>query len=955
MFYRTGSVLTLLALLGCSADPDDPSNAFEVRPDRLDFGVAAVGERVERAVVVENLHDRPLVLAIEDPGGAFTADAARLAIDARASASFTVVFLAAAGRAEGQLRLVPEDAAVDPRIVPLVGAGRSCGLTTTATVVDFGRRVRDEAATESLTFVDDVDEQLCVSFEGDVEDCAAEDAALCAPSMFDPRAALELVAVPTDATHSGSITVARCGEPACNVQIPVKVRGAPSRLACAPAAVDFGDHTPGRCAVASVTCANATSVPVAIDEWAIRSRDDAVVPDFTTSPSAPTTLAVGAALSFEVRYCPGEVATDAAALEVTADGTEVIEVRLDGRGGGPELVVDPLALDFGEVALIAPRTQELVVRNIGDRPLVVESIDVDVARTGAFSFDEALPPAIPPSGAVSIPITFAPTAAGPVTSTVRLTTNDEDAPSLLVELEGVGVDLPPCDALEVRPSTLALGDVEIGRPALRTVVVANPQATDCIVGGVALAAGSAFSLLGADELPRRLRAGSAERFDVRFQPESQGVHSTTMTIDVASTVPNPTLSLVGHGVPPGLFVSPEEVDFGVVAPTCSTEWKTITIDHLFQEGFTIDAIGLLPESDPAFTLRGLPALPMLVQPATRVSFEVELALEAAGSFTGAVAIDATVDGVSVRRLVSLRGLRATNDRVVQRFTQGGASKVDVLFVLDDSGSPRDELLEMAAELSAFLEPAPLLGSDFHIGVTTTDTTNVAGALFVPFDRNDPRFVGPATPDAEDVLARKLDVGIQGSGIEHAFLGGYLALASPRRTGVNAGFSRPDADLALIFVTDEREQSPGTVELWTDAFRQVVGTRNVNRLSVSSVAGDVPSGCDGPLGPAAPATRLASFTERFGGTFHSICTQRWQEKMAELGATAFGMRDVFFLDNRAAPSSVEVRVDGQLVPAVTASGTMNWQLDYPAGAIRFTPFATPEAGADVDVTYRGVCR
>jgi hypothetical protein len=53
--------------------------------------------------------------------------------------------------------------------------------------------------------------------------------------------------------------------------------------------------------------------------------------------------------------------------------------------------------------------------------------------------------------------------------------------------------------------------------------------------------------------------------------------------------------------------------------------------------------------------------------------------------------------------------------------------------------------------------------------------------------------------------------------------------------------------------------------------------------------------------------------------------------------------------------VEVRVDGQSVPSVDASGQTRWSFDSIANAINFEPAHTPSGGQTIEVTYWAHCQ
>jgi hypothetical protein len=89
-------------------------------------------------------------------------------------------------------------------------------------------------------------------------------------------------------------------------------------------------------------------------------------------------------------------------------------------------------------------------------------------------------------------------------------------------------------------------------------------------------------------------------------------------------------------------------------------------------------------------------------------------------------------------------------------------------------------------------------------------------------------------------------------------------------------------------------------------------------------------------------------------FQSICTSDWSRALEDLSTTAFGFKSRFFLTNQPVINTIEVYIDGMLLPATSPGGTVNWSYDYGTNAINFSPFAVPEPGAMIRVEYTVEC-
>lgn len=153
------------------------------------------------------------------------------------------------------------------------------------------------------------------------------------------------------------------------------------------------------------------------------------------------------------------------------------------------------------------------------------------------------------------------------------------------------------------------------------------------------------------------------------------------------------------------------------------------------------------------------------------------------------------------------------EKVIQDNTQVFDPKVDILFVVDNSGSMSTHQRNLAANVakftSTFTKSSVL---DYNIGVLTTDMEGQSwGARKACCGQlvGNVRVVNKNTPGADQILASNFVVGIDGSAEEKSFDPVMAALTPPNLTGWNNGFYRQDAALAVIFLTDAEDQSENT--------------------------------------------------------------------------------------------------------------------------------------------------
>ncbi len=239
-------------------------------------------------------------------------------------------------------------------------------------------------------------------------------------------------------------------------------------------------------------------------------------------------------------------------------------------------------------------------------------------------------------------------------------------------------------------------------------------------------------------------------------------------------------------------------------------------------------------------------------------------------------------------------------------------KMDIVFVVDNSGSMEEEQQNLAANFPQFAQKIknymvsngmPL---DFRVAITTTgrdvDYTIDLGGGFGSFPQsemgengdfknncnNPKRWLDPSDANFESTLACRANVGTSGPSIEMPLLMSKWSLAERVTDGTNAGFLRADALLALVVLTDEDDasttqngftmDSTGTSPTDWGAAEQVQFLDqlkgNRSRWAAGVIAGE--GACSSGFGNAADGVRLKEFVTAANGSgynqavFSSIC-------------------------------------------------------------------------------------
>jgi hypothetical protein len=256
--------------------------------------------------------------------------------------------------------------------------------------------------------------------------------------------------------------------------------------------------------------------------------------------------------------------------------------------------------------------------------------------------------------------------------------------------------------------------------------------------------------------------------------------------------------------------------------------------------------------------------------------------------------------------------------------------IDVLFVIDDSCSMENDQRQLAANLRSFFTTFQSGQVDFHVGVVTTDMveTNRRGRLVAPFLTHE-------TPNVTSAFQTMVLVGTAGSGNERGLSAASAALRPPISNNENAGFVRPEADFALVFLTDEDDAGPQMVSFLANQVKAIKPD------GAAMTVGSILLGCLGT-----ESWRYTEFTRLFGERgIVSRCTQNYASTLRTIAGRVVNKRCI-------------VGLREPLDDTRTITGTMNglpatWTESppedaYPNGSLEVDP--CPENGGVLELTW-----
>ncbi len=277
-----------------------------------------------------------------------------------------------------------------------------------------------------------------------------------------------------------------------------------------------------------------------------------------------------------------------------------------------------------------------------------------------------------------------------------------------------------------------------------------------------------------------------------------------------------------------------------------------------------------------------------------------------------------------------------------RFIQTPPTVIDVLFVIDDSGSMLDEQDELAANFPSFFQWFQGSGVDYHVGVTSTDMDNpakmgrlssAAGLLWID----------PDTPSADSVFSSMALLGTNGTGNEAGIGAAYSALEL-RKDGYNAGFIRDGGSLQVINVSDEQDH---TTAITKNEFAQYLLGLEASKEDVGYSSIVTPPGVFGINGET-PGTDYLWVTSQVGGQYFDIREQDWSSLLDALGMEALGLKREFFLSQVPVVDTIEVTVRDDDV-TWSFLPDEDWTYDEGRNSVTFLSFV-PDPYAEVLIDY-----
>ena len=269
------------------------------------------------------------------------------------------------------------------------------------------------------------------------------------------------------------------------------------------------------------------------------------------------------------------------------------------------------------------------------------------------------------------------------------------------------------------------------------------------------------------------------------------------------------------------------------------------------------------------------------------------------------------------------------------FTQNTAqnAKVDILWVVDDSGSMGDEQAALSYNFDVFINDFIQRDIDFQMAITTTDPRSGRSGVMKGDASRLTREAARADADAfKDYFKQAIQVGTRGSGSERGLQTSNDFFDNYR------SWTRDDAYLVVVYLSDEQDQSSGAVENYVNGLRSL--KTQPGMVKAYSI---VTQTIDPRKQWETRGTRYEEASNLTGGEIADI-HQDFHTTLSNFGFKILELLDSFPLSGVPVNTDIEISVNGQPI-------TVGWTYDAQARVIKFDRSAIPNEGSIVIAYYQ----
>ncbi len=419
-----------------------------------------------------------------------------------------------------------------------------------------------------------------------------------------------------------------------------------------------------------------------------------------------------------------------------------------------------------------------------------------------------------------------------------------------------------------------------------------------------------------------VEAGSWHALDLTYTPQTYEFNEGYLDVYLKGQEdPVSSVWFQGYGDAPVIEVNPAEHDFGPLSEDCDIdhEFAVTNVGNLDLVVNSLSELSTIPQQI-YINLGTLPPLPWTLPPQARIAFWTEFLAEGLPLHSLEIIVDSN-DPLDPEKRILTTGETMISTTMVESYTQGSTIYVDIIWIIDNSGSMHSFQSKLASNIGDFISVFMAYSPNFQMAFITTDWPNFQDNR--TFTQNTPNLI-------REVQALVNSIGVGGSANEKGMEMLDQSLAANQR------WFRQGAQLVAIFLTDEDDWSPYGASYYAQSFDSYYPQ---GMFLPFAIIGDVPSGCLG----AWAGLDYYELVQLYRSQWWSICEDDWGLQMEDI-AMAIVNSASYTLDHvNPKIETIAVFVNGQEVES-------GWNYVEDSNTIVFDWDSVPDEGDTVEVSY-----
>lgn len=494
--------------------------------------------------------------------------------------------------------------------------------------------------------------------------------------------------------------------------------------------------------------------------------------------------------------------------------------------------------------------------------------------------------------------------------------------------------------LVVYPDNINFGNLISGQETGESsFAIINAGDENLLITKPELTPGIKFSLDNNLHEEYTIAPGDSVNFNIYYDPTTYESNvSYVLFSSNDEDKPYYELQVQGEGDAPLVSITPANLDFGDISLGCNVQ-ETITIRNNGNLNLLIENITQMttPPADILLNFGSLHLPPWEIEPGEEIDFLIEYSPSDVNLDQSELLIESN-DPVNENITVSQTGNGDIIHWYSESYRQNEERLVDIVFVVDNSGSMSQHQNSLALQMNDFISILINSDVDYHIGFITTDSH-----LLVSFDGY--AWIDSRHPDPGHWMMNVINmIGTSGSAYEKGIY--YAYLFSDTQSINGSGYWRETANYVIVYISDEPDHSPNLYTSYYSFFDTIKS--NSNLMHQYAVIGDYPAGCTMVFPQHGVSYQIGfglgyyEMTQRYNGHAYSICSPDWGNQMQDLAADV-SVQSTFVLNQTdIIEDTISVIVNGQ--------ASNEWYYDSQLNAVVFNEGYAPDPGNSIDINY-----